>query len=556
MNKLLVCFLLLVFLAVSVVAQAVWKPNTPPVTEVTVGTTRYLGGPFTQMGVEIGSSGMFDPLTAKVDLRFPKISGKTFAIVPDGQGGWLVGGDFGLAHVLPDMTRDKNFDFFVNGTVRAIAVRDGEVFFGGSFTEVNGFHRERLGSARLIDGVLSGFAPVLARDPNDGQAPIVLALAVSRDGSLAVAGSFAAVNGEARQGFVQFNADGVLTGLTIHVADQYDVTGLLTCGDDLYVGVRTREGGSVFAGVLLKLSLQTQKVLWSVETETSASTLTCYRGALYSNVSRLMQSDTGVRVVYGTAFNSQTGAVLNWTPRVDGTILGMTAHAGVVYLAGYFSSYAAAVTAYDGSLTPWNPGVTGWARCVGVVNGKVVVGGYFDSAAGKIREGFAAIDLRTGELLDFDPKLNGSVTLLLTDGSQVFAFGGFNRWNGTLARAVSFNALSQERELLKVLPGTLGTIHCGVVANGTVYIGGDFVNYVFRAPDGTTYSRANLAAFDAASGEMLNYFQPQADNVVYDMSLDSGNTTLFILGDFQRINGVLLSPSGWARLSFTGALLN
>jgi hypothetical protein len=47
--------------------------------------SRYSGG-----GVPV------NPITAVEDLTWPKISGSVEVVVPDGAGGWYVGGDFGF----------------------------------------------------------------------------------------------------------------------------------------------------------------------------------------------------------------------------------------------------------------------------------------------------------------------------------------------------------------------------------------------------------------------------------------------------------------------------
>ncbi len=56
---------------------------------------------------------------------------------------------------------------------------------------------------------------------------------------------------------------------------------------------------------------------------------------------------------------------------------------------------------------------------------------------------------------------------------------------------------------------------------GKIYVAGKFLNVV--APDGATYERPYLAAFDATTGAWVESFQPQLDGAIYSLALtDSG----------------------------------
>src|SRR5207253_5696719 len=76
-------------------------------------------------------------------------------VVPDGDGGWYVGGSFGelgglaranLAHIRADKTVDEAWSPSVNGTVTTMALSKDRatLYIGGTFTSVNGEPRGRL----------------------------------------------------------------------------------------------------------------------------------------------------------------------------------------------------------------------------------------------------------------------------------------------------------------------------------------------------------------------------------------------------------------------------
>jgi trimeric autotransporter adhesin len=97
-------------------------------------------------------------------------------------------------------------------------------------------------------------------------------------------------------------------------------------------------------------------------------------------------------------------------------------------------------------------------------------------------------------------------------------------------------------------PNTNGRVNAVAYLGGTVYIGGSFTSV-----DGQARSR--LAAFDAASGDLLSW-NPGANNVVRALKVSPAGTRVYVGGDFSRVAGVArariaaLSPSsgnafGW-----------
>jgi len=82
-------------------------------TLVVDGQTIYVGGSFEGMGLASGGTGAVDATGGAVVPGFPKVAGDVYAIVPDGNGGWFLGGAFmalggvarsNLAHVASDFT--------------------------------------------------------------------------------------------------------------------------------------------------------------------------------------------------------------------------------------------------------------------------------------------------------------------------------------------------------------------------------------------------------------------------------------------------------------------
>src|SRR5262245_17490069 len=98
---------------------------------------------------------LFVPLSARAQEPSPALSairGAVYAMIPDGSGGWYLGGDFQrvgglrrshLAHVLADQTVSL-WDPSTDGPVYALAMSEGIVYAGGDFRRAGGQRRARL----------------------------------------------------------------------------------------------------------------------------------------------------------------------------------------------------------------------------------------------------------------------------------------------------------------------------------------------------------------------------------------------------------------------------
>src|SRR5919201_7326 len=108
---------------------ATWVPNGEVKAVLPIGNTVYIGGSFTRIGPPTGSGVVVSQSGALIHSA--RVAGGSVDIaVPDGHGGWYVGGEFdyvdgqphsSLAHVNPDGTADPNWSPAPGGRVDAIA---------------------------------------------------------------------------------------------------------------------------------------------------------------------------------------------------------------------------------------------------------------------------------------------------------------------------------------------------------------------------------------------------------------------------------------------------
>jgi hypothetical protein len=97
-------------------------------------STIYLGGTFSHVGQPVGFGVPLSAASGQPAGRFPKVNGPVLASVPDGVGGWYIGGQFtqvgelvrtNIAHILAGGDVDAQWNPYANGAVNALADRLG-----------------------------------------------------------------------------------------------------------------------------------------------------------------------------------------------------------------------------------------------------------------------------------------------------------------------------------------------------------------------------------------------------------------------------------------------
>lgn len=160
------------------------------------------------------------------------------------------------------------------------------------------------------------------------------------------------------------------------------------------------------------------------------------------------------------------------------------------------------------------------------------VGGSFTSviSGGRTfqRQRLAAVDTRTGALLNWAPAADRTVRSLAVSGSSVYLGGAFQTVNGL------------RRDTLAQVDGTTGRLsafshritgspYSLAVANGRLYAGGSFT-------DVDDARRANLAAFSLTTGALDTKWKPRADDAVHTVA--PYGSRVYVGGTFHKINDV------------------
>jgi len=209
-----------------------------------------------------------------------------------------------------------------------------------------------------------------------------------------------------------------------------------------------------------------------------------------------------------------------------------------------------------GRLDPsWSIRTDGTIYAVARSRGRVYLGGSFGKLNGTARAGLAALDARTGALLDWQPRVFGrtkdddaEVYALAPspDGRTVFVGGSFGRVDGV--RRDSLAAIATDGRLLPFDPGArysateesedeedfenAGAASVWTLAvdprGGTVYAAGDFEELAGA-------ERLGLGAVDARG--RARPWNPDCDGEVWGIEIAPAGAPVYVAGEFASIGG-------------------
>jgi hypothetical protein len=480
------------------------------------GDTAYIGGEFTSLAPTLELAGAIDGASGLPQPGFPKLeAGEVKVAVPDGVGGWYIGGNFkislgpadsrvALARVRADGTVDPQWkpQFAAQqqspSTVYALAVYNTYVYIGGDFTKFQAGQSGGGGTARNHLARVSASTGTVDSgwDPSpDGT--LVRSIAVAPDGTAYVAGDFQNIRGVPRNGLAGLaSAGAAVTGWAPALPN---VTSMTVAPDNSKVYVA---GDSLAA------------------TDTAGNVLWTHAG----KVTSVAVGRSGSTVYAGGPFTS---------------------------LAGRPRDHLAAVDTTSGTIDPsWTPSANDTVAAVTVSEdgSKVYVGGNFTDVRGHVRNRLAAVDAATGTLEAWDPNAkDGTIVALSVSGSQVYAGGTFKGLGAlprTMLGAIDLNSgeampwapvLRNLDANKNPLPEPPIVQALAMSADGSkVYVGGNFSHVTGPncPPEGCP--RDNLVAIDAQTGQPDPNFKPGAlQGTVRSLALN-GNT-LYVGGDFKEV---------------------
>lgn len=503
------------------------------------GGAYYLGGNFHYVGLKTGYDAFVTASNDYPDMNFPAVTnGQVYAILPDGSGGWYVGGYFTqiagvnknyIAHILSNKTVDANFTASCNYAVLAIAKVGTTLYIGGGFTTVNGTTRNYAAAVKSNTGALiNGWNP----SPNYQVRTICPILGT--DTTIWLGGDFSTINnGISRPYLVKVNnSNGNIVGGTLS-ADQ-PVFKMVARGDSVIAG-----------GAFTRLGLKTDR-LASI-TEGSGQSDQSMPEA-NGRVSCIISDGSGgwyvggyFTVIGGVSKNyiahvlSNKTVDPNFTASCNNVVLAIVKDGSRLYIGGWFSTvnstarnYLAAVNATNGSLiSNWDANANYVVKTLALKDTVVLAGGDFTLVKGKNGSRFAALNKTNGAPVGGFPGYNSSVNKIAVKNDSILVGGAY--YNSANYSPYSAKMTTASVTLDPKFPATNGKIWSVVPdGSGNYYVGGEFS--VIGGVNQPYIAKLN-SNFDVITG-----WAPPVNYVV--RSILVVGTTVYIGGLFSQTNGV------------------
>lgn len=539
----------------------------------------YFSGNFDRLVTPTGMGVTFPSASTGVKhpLAFPEVIGTRIEVaIPDGEGGWYLGGTFdyvggqpreNLAHV-DAQDRVTDWDPGADHRVNSMLRYGNVIYVGGRFGQVGhgtsgGGEQSRMGLAAFdTDGAVTAWDP--------GVDDRVYDLVVMNDRIYAVgrfeeAGSGTTGGGvQTRSYLAAFDTDGALLDWNPGADDR--VESLAAADGIIYAGGRFNEAGTNSTERLHLAAFDESGGLtdWDPGANSRVETLVLHDDVIYVG---------GAMTEMGLGESSELvdrdrlgavnldGEVLDWNPGVDGGVLSLTVMDDLIYAAGTFGLAGHGSTgggerpqehlvAIDtsGEVIDWNPGLDSTVRAVAHGNGVLFAGGNFAAAGLTLGTGFslerhgtAAVDAN-GVPTDWDPGVDSAVlSMVLHDG--VIYGGGFEMWQAGMGSSHSGEPLDRQGVVAFDLDGNVTDWDPGVrnlgaqtivydllMHDGILYVAGRFQ----RAGNGTSdneVERQKLAAFDV-DGKVMDW-DPGAD--AWPQAIAYHDGVIYVGGRFEQV---------------------
>jgi hypothetical protein len=383
-----------------------------------------------------------------------------------------IGGDNGIKHLgavdLVTGNADNAFKpvFDLTDQVYDITLSGETLYAYGSFNSVNGLTRVMLAALSTNNGAPTDFSPRI-----DGGA----AALTTNGNNLLIAGKISGVNWKPYNGLAIIEeSTGKFWPRDLEVLSGEDITAMVVNGNTMYVG------------------------------------------GYFTSINGISRKNLA-------AIDLTNGNILPWNPGASGTtttafddtrVTALEYKDNTVYVAGIFLNAGgqsrrglAAIDATTGAATSWNPGVgdaTGMDEYIfsmDIHETSLFVSGRFATLAGEAREFLGAIDLATGELVDWHPQVFDDVREVRVSGSSAFILGDFSSGVGGEIRDFGIAAIDiVTGEATSFNPQFNGGTADFALTDTDIYIGGYFSTSGVEP-------RPGLASFSLATGE-LNAWYP------------------------------------------------
>ncbi|MBN2027468.1 MAG: hypothetical protein JW854_11980, partial [Actinobacteria bacterium] len=512
------------------------------------GDVTYIGGAFDYVGPNTGSGVPLSVISGDPQSPFPRANEAVITAIPDGSGGWFIGGDFTrvggltrnrIAHILSDGSV-SDWNPGASAEVRALVLSGNTIYAGGDFTTIGGQSRDRIAALNATTGHVTSWNP--------GSNGTVNTLALSGT-TIYAGGSFTTIGGQSRNRIAALNTSTGNATAWDPDAD-WTVNTLALSGSTVYAGGSfntVNQGTTPLTRNYIAAFNNTDGTASAWDPNAShpvyalaLSGSTVYAGGEFTTIGG--QTRNYIAALDATVNTNNATA---WNPNAAYYVYALAVSGTTVYAGGYFTSIggqprnriaALDATVNTNSATAWDPDAQSWVLTLALSGTTIYAGGLFKSIGGETRHNIAAIDTDPasptyGQATAWDPDASGTVYALALSGSTVYAGGQFTSIGGQTRHYIAaLDTTTNTNNATAWNPDVDGGIRAIEVSGATVYAGG----YFTTVNQGTTpQTRNRLAAFDDTSGTTTAW-DPDVNDFVQSIALSG--STVFAGGAFTTVN--------------------
>ncbi len=532
----------------------------------------YIGGKFSKVIMNTGGGAALSMRTA-LPLALPRLNGTIYTVLPDGAGGWYVGGKFktegdtpdsNLVHIRSNGTFNPAWHPQPNSTVRALAQRGAIIYAGGEFTKIGGQDRRNIAALNVNTGLATPWNPdatIISSGMATAAGATVRTLAVDRR-IIYVGGSFTNIGRASRNRLAAL--DSATGNATKWDPDANNAVRILTVsGSTVYAGGHFTRIGRADRNRLAALDTVNgnSAALWNPNVEGPNAYInaieingtTVYVGGKFTTVDKLPRNNI-------TAIDA-AGHNTGWDPTASDAVSAIEINGAAIYVAGSFTNIGsddrkgiAALNVDNGRALPlWKPTlsfttpstITDDTVFTLAKTGLTIYAGGNFNAVDIARNNLAAFKTTTGRPTEWNPNAGGAnaqVNALAMSGAIVYAGGTFTTMGSGVTSATRNRLAALDTVTGKVTtwnPSIEGDaaitspeINAIGLAEKKIYIGGLF--RMINVPGRRTELRTNLAALDTTTGEVSLWNASTTDRV---RALVVHGKVVYIGGDFKFVNG-------------------
>ena len=559
MKKLIMVFSIVIISTIIIFAQSsihdpnIWVTNGWVSTIAVDGDYTYVGGNFSYIGPNTGYGAKMNTASDIPDISFPKVNGSINVIIPDGSGGWLIGGGFtkvgtynrnNIAKINSDGSVDVAWEPNANGLVSTIVISGSDIYVGGGFTSIGGASRNRIAKLNNTTGTA---------DPswNPSAGSIVNTIAINGS-DIFVGGNFTTIGGVSRNRIAKLNTTTGAADPSWNPSASSTVNTIAINASDIYVGGNFTTIGGVSRNRIAKLNTTTGAAdpSWNPDANTTVRTIIIDENEIY--VGGNFYSIGGeTRPGLAKLDNSTGAADLLWVPNPNlGTeVYTVNKNGSDIYVGGIFTSIGGGSRNRIAKLNnttgatdlQWDPNANGRVSTIAIDGNDIYVGGDFTSLGGESIASLAKFSNITG-IVDptWNPSPNGDINTIYINGSDIYIGGLFTSIGGQLRRCVArLNNTTGAADPLWN-PDAYNRVYAIAVSGSDIYVGGSFLS-IFGV------TRRGIAKLNNTTGAVDLIWNPNPNGDVNTIAINGSD--IYAGGTFNSIGGA--TGTSLAKLNIT-----